>query len=237
MHTQFLANPCRNFQILGVERFVDPQDGREKAVLSNFAAGSVGTLILIDPGSGAGESLELPGDSGAWAVMNYRDERLFIGTCGEYGYLHDLDLRTRTFAPPLRDPAETYIWNLCTGSDGLIYGGTYGGCVLLRFDPAARTLENLGRVSDCPDNLYSRMVYGDIPGHILISCGTADAHLALWSMDTGRAVRFGEPGDTVREMGPDFFSVQRGEDSVFYDIHDSVDLLTRPVVTPKKTRG
>jgi hypothetical protein len=218
MHTETIDQPCHNFQILGIERFQDPLDGREKVVLANFAAGSTGTLVIVDPQTGEGESLELPGDSGAWALHNLSDQRLLIGTCGSYGYLHDLDLRTRRFAPPLRDPDETYIWNLCTGSDGMIYGGTYPGCVLLRFDPQKRELLNLGRVSDDPANLYSRLVYGGIPGHILITCGSAASHLALWSMETGTARRFGEPGDSLREIGSDFICLQRGTDLVFYDI-------------------
>ena len=44
-----VGQPCHNFQILGIARFVDPQDGREKVVLANFAAGATGTIIIIDP--------------------------------------------------------------------------------------------------------------------------------------------------------------------------------------------
>ena len=39
METESLGQPCRNFQILGIGSFIDPVDGREKVVLSNFAAG------------------------------------------------------------------------------------------------------------------------------------------------------------------------------------------------------
>ncbi|MFH1567749.1 MAG: hypothetical protein ABIL09_07085 [Gemmatimonadota bacterium] len=214
-----LGQPCRNFQILGIGRFIDPRDEREKVVLSNFAAGSTGSLVIVDPGTGAGEDIRLPGDSGAWAVLNWRDEKLLIGTCGSYGYLHCLDLATRQWAEPLRDPNETYIWNLCVGSDGVVYGGTYPGCVLLRYHPDEHRLENLGRVSDAAGNLYSRTVYGGIPGHILIACGTAEPHLALWSMATGQARRFGRPGASVREIGPDFVCTQTGDQRDFYDLH------------------
>ena len=65
METESLGQPCRNFQILGIGSFIDPVDGREKVVLSNFAAGATGNLILIDPASGEGEDIPLPGDSGA----------------------------------------------------------------------------------------------------------------------------------------------------------------------------
>ena len=125
MQLHSLGQPCRNFQILGIGKLIDPRDEVEKVVLSNFAAGSTGNLVIVDPETGAGEDIRLPGDSGAWAVLNWRDEKLLVGTCGSYGYLHCLDLVTRQWAEARRDPHETYIWNLCVGSDGLVYGGTY----------------------------------------------------------------------------------------------------------------
>lgn len=218
MNCELLGQPCRNFQILGIASFVDPRDGREKVVLSNFAAGAVGNIVFIDPLTGEGEDLALPGDNGAWAVLNYRDEKLLIGTCAQHGYLHCLDLKSRQWAAPLRDEKEQYIWNLCLGEDGMVYGGTYPGCVLLRYDPQRHALENLGRVSEVEGNLYSRTVYGEVPGHILIACGYAEAHLALWNIQTGKARPFGKPGASVREVGPDFLCTQRGEELDFYDL-------------------
>jgi len=212
-----VGQPCHNFQILGIARFVDPQDGREKVVLANFAAGATGTIIIVDPTSGAGESIDMPGDSGAWALLNYRDERLLVGTCGQFGYLHDLDLRTREWAPPRRDPDETYIWNLDLGPDGMVYGGTYPNCVLLRYDPEKRELQNLGRMSDNTANLYSRMVYCGAPGHVIVACISAEPHLAAWSMETGQASRFGRPGVHVREVNPEFVCTQNGDELHFYD--------------------
>ncbi|MBT7859025.1 MAG: hypothetical protein HN712_01890 [Gemmatimonadetes bacterium] len=217
MQTQLLSQPCRNFQILGIGSFTDPRDHREKVVLSNFAAGGTGNLVIVDPATGEGEDISLPGDSGAWAVLNWQDEKLLIGTCGTYGYLHCLDLASREWAEPLRDEEETYIWNLCIGSDGLVYGGTYPGCVLLQYDPAAHRLENVGRMSQNSANLYSRMVYGGVPGHILVSCGTADPHLSLWNMESGKAHRFGKEGAAVRGVGEGFFCTQTGDEIDTYD--------------------
>ena len=219
-----LGQPCRNFQILGIATFTDPRDHREKVTLSNFTAGATGNLVFVDPQTGEGEDIPLPGDSGAWAVLNWRDEKLLLGTCGTYGYLHCLDLASREWAEPLRDPEETYIWNLCIGSDSLVYGGTYPGCVLLRYDPARHAMENLGRMSDAADNLYSRLVHGGIPGHILVSCGTADPHLALWNMENGETQHFGRPGAAVLEVGDDFICTQTGDQREFYDIR-TFDLL------------
>lgn len=211
-----IGQPCRNFNILGSTIIVDPADGREKVVLSNFAAGATGNLILLDPESGEGEPIPLPGDEGAWAVLNLDDETLLVGTCPRYGYLHSLDLATRTWAAPLRDEGETYIWNLCRGSDGLVYGGTYPGCVLLRYDPARQRLENLGRMSENPDNLYSRYVYA-LPGHILVACGMAEMHLTLWDIERGQRRRFGRPGAQVRAVTDTFICTETDGQLNFYD--------------------
>ena len=217
MTYQLLDQPCRNFNILGIERITDPKDHREKVVLSNFAAGATGNLILLDPSTGEGESLALPGDSGAWALLNLHDRRLLVGTCPDFGYLHALDLARREWLPALRDEHETYIWNLVLGADGMVYGGTYPGCVLLRYDPARHVLENLGRVSSNAGDLYSRMVYGGLPGHLLIACGYSQPGLWLWEIASGVARPFGKPGATVKEINPRFICTELNGQLDFYD--------------------
>ena len=95
MTYQRIGDPCRNFNILGSTTLIDPVDGREKVVLSNFAAGGTGNLIFLDPDTGEGEAIPLPGDEGAWAVLNLDNETLLVGTCPRSGYLHRLDLASR----------------------------------------------------------------------------------------------------------------------------------------------
>ncbi|WP_409342373.1 hypothetical protein [Paenibacillus sp. MBLB4367] len=191
------AEPCRNFCILGTTAFIDPVDNREKLVLSNFSAGSVGNLVLIDKATGEGESIPLPGDSGAWALLAVGDH-LLVGTCPDYGYLHSLNLITRRWAEPLRIESETYIWNFALGTDGMVYAGTYPGCLLLRYDPAAHTLTSLGRVSDNLDNYYSRNVFA-IPNRMLINVGFNKRFVSVWSMADGSYTRLGEDGEAVIE--------------------------------------
>lgn len=216
MSYHLIGQPCRNFNILAAITLVDPLDGREKVVLSNFAAGAIGNLILLDPQTGEGEAIPLPDDEGAWALLNLDNETLLVGTCPRAGYLHRLELRDRTWAEPLSDPNETYIWNLCRGSDGLVYGGTYPGCVLLRYDPAAHRLDNVGRMSANPDNLYSRLVYavGDM---ILVECWSAAHHLTLWDTRTEQARSFGKPGATVKAVTADLICTDSDGHLDFYD--------------------
>lgn len=218
MHAELIGQPCRNFNILGSTRLVDPRDGREKVVLSNFAAGATGNLIFVDPETGNGEAIPLPVDEGAWAVLVLDEETLLVGTCPRGGYLHRLDLRSRSWAEPLRDDGETYIWNLCRGDDGFVYGGTYPGCVLLRYDPVAHRLENRGRMSDVADNQYSRYVYA-VPGHILVECWSAQRHLTLWNLESHEQRRFGRPGAVVKTITADFICTDTNGELDFYDLH------------------
>src|SRR5690606_23301044 len=94
------------------------------------------------------------------------------------------------------------------GSDGLVYGGTYNGCVLLRYDPQNHRLDNVGRASPNRDNLYSRYVYSEIPGKILIACGMAEMHLTLYDLATGTFERFGPANAQVKQITPDHLWIE-----------------------------
>lgn len=213
-----IAEPCRNFNILGMTVFIDPKDGREKLVLSNYVEGSTGSLIFIDTETGKGEALQFPGDTGAWALLFMPEYgRLLVGTCESFGYLHSLDLKTRTWAKPLRHENELYIWNLELGSDGMVYGGTYPGCLLLRYDPGRHVLESMGRVSDNPRDLYSRTVYGGVPGHIIIAGGYDTSFLRAYDIEKQTFFDFGTPGAEVREIKDRFICTEYNGSFEFFD--------------------
>lgn len=234
--SRLVGHPCRNFNILGMTAFLDPKDGREKIVFSSFAAGSTGKLVFVDVESGEGEALTLPGDEGAWALYNLDNQRLLVGTCARSGYLHALELADRQWLEPLRDPKgnETYIWNLCRGTDGRVYGGTYNDCVLLRYDPAAHKLENVGRASPNLKNLYSRNVYSEIPGKILVYCGMAEEHLSLYDIETGGFERFGPASAKVKQISPDYLWVESGSEMLCYSTQTlaEVSLADAPLPAP-----
>ena len=240
-----LGEPCRNYNILAVAAIKDPLDGRPKVVLSSYVAEGTGCLVFVDPVTGQGEQLELPADSGAWALLNDHDERLLVGTCASYGYLHSLDLRSRNWAPPLRVEGETYIWQLCVASDGLVYGGTWPGCVLLRYDARTHQLINLGKVSDVGGNCYSRYVHGYVPGKILIDCGWEECHISLYDLATGNFQRFGEVGESVVGFGPGFLCTRVGEARHYYNIPEleplgqdmAAYLLAQPILPYKSEFG
>ncbi|RAV20904.1 hypothetical protein [Paenibacillus contaminans] len=213
---RYVAMPCRNFNILGHTSVVDPQDGKEKYVLSNFALGGTGTIILIDALTGEGESFELPVGNGAWGIVNWHDEKLVIGTCVEQAYLHVFDLKSRTWAEPLKSFGEEYFWQMTLGSDDKVYGGTYPGCSLMQYDPATHTLKNLGKVSGNEKNLYSRPVWGEAPGYIFVSFGFDTNGLKAYRIEDGIFSDFGEPGATIKEINEQFICTEANGVMAFY---------------------
>jgi hypothetical protein len=211
------GTPCRNFNILASTVVNDPKDGREKLVLSNFAAGQTGNLIFIDTLTGEGESVELPGDEGAWGLVNWKDEKLVVGTCPKFAYLHCLDLKTREWADSIKSEGEKYFWDMTLGSDGKIYGGTWPGCSLVCYDPEQHTLTNVGRASDNLKNQYSRPVNGKLPGYILLAGGYDVPFLKAFHIESGTFHDFGTPGFVVKEVQDTFICTSKGEELEFYD--------------------
>ncbi len=231
MQVEYLGQPCRNFNVLATTAVVDPCDGREKVVLANFVAGGTGNLILVDPVTGNGESIPLPADEGAWAILELGDGQLLVGTCPRYGYLHRLDLQSRRWAQPLSAEGEHYVWNFCRGADGAIYAGTYPGCSLLRYEPHRHQLENLGRVSDVKENMYSRRVLA-AGQWVLIECGRAESHLSAWNTTTRTWQRFGPPGARIEEANDRFIHIATDDVSIIYDVETLKPLYNVTSTTP-----
>ncbi len=189
-----LTKPCRNFMVLKTVGFTDPRDQKAKFAFAAFANFVSGTLFLIDPKENTAERYPLPCDNGAWAILNYHNETLLLGTCTEHGVIHRFDLATRTFAEPLSIGSESYLWNMVEGADGMVYAGTYPGCILVRYDPKTHTYQELGRASENEKNLYTRYVapYGD---DILVDYGQAENGTVVYSPAKGRFLTPDETGD------------------------------------------
>ncbi|WP_149241866.1 hypothetical protein [Dyadobacter sp. 32] len=211
------GKPCRNFNILANCSLTDPYDQREKFVLSNFAEGETGSIILIDTLTGKGENFVLPVGAGAWGLVNWHNEKLIVGTCTEQAYLHVFDLKTRQWAKPIISEKESYFWQMGLGSDDKVYGGTYPGCALTRYDPATGLFTNLGRVSGNPKNLYSRPVYCGAPGFVFVWYGFDTPGIKVYDIKKETFADFGQPGDTVREVNDRFVCLDNKGKLSFYD--------------------
>lgn len=216
MRYRYLTDPCHNFCILAGTAITDPSDGREKLSLSNFVDGGTGNIILIDRETGEGTSVPLPGDEGAWALFQLANGSLLVGTCGQYGYLHRFDLTDRTWDTPLRYGKEQYIWNLSMASDGMVYGGTWPGGLLLRYDPKRRTLESLGNPSGNTGNLYLKDVSGRLPGYVIASSGMSDTRLYAVNTANGVSVAFGEQGAVFEGIQNGLIRTKAGDRTEFY---------------------
>lgn len=217
---KYLGQPCRNFNILATTVIIDPYDGQEKFVLSNFAEGETGSIVLIDTQTGKGENFLLPSGAGAWGLVNFHNEKLIIGTCTGQAYLHVFDLKTRKFAEPIVSKGEAYFWQMALASDDKVYGGTYPGCTLTQYDPKTHTFKNLGKLSDNPKNLYSRPVMGGTPGYVFVWYGFDEAGVAYYDIKNERFGKIGNPGDTLKETNEEFVCLENNGKLTFYSAKD-----------------
>ncbi len=192
--TRYLDKPCRNFCILSAEPFTDPRDGLAKFAVVSFVNFANGVLYLVDPRGNTAESYELPADNGAWALHNHRDRYLVIGTCAEGAYIHRFDLAARCFDRSVQVEGETYVWDLVDGGDGYLYGDTYSGCKLFRCDPEGMTVEDLGRVSPNPKNLYTQNLRV-LPGYVLVDALQAERGTWVYRQSDGRLLPLAQAGE------------------------------------------
>ena len=214
---EFLAAPCRNFNFLAAKTILDPLDGKNKYVLSNFAGNETGSIIIIDPITGKGENHMLPIGAGAWGLVNWHNEKLIIGTCTEQAYLHVLDLKTRKFAEPIISPNETYFWQMALAADDKIYGGTYPGCTLTQYDPKTNLFRNLGKLTNNPKNQYSRPVYANKHGYVFVWYGFDTSGVKVYHIAKDVFEDFGNPGDTLKEVNDDYICLENKGKFFFYD--------------------
>jgi len=234
MKWETVSKPCRNFCFFNEQKVYDPRDGGEKICFSSFSDADNGVFVLLDTDTLAEERYGLPYDSGAWAVIQLpEDHSLLFGTCPHDGAAHRFDMKSRTWAGSVKAD-EKYIWHFAAGSDGHIYGGTWPGCVLLRYNPKDGTLVNLGKTTDNPDNNYSRHVYGQIPGKIYIDNGCASTEIAAYDIATGvfdyhfldgaSVVDIFDPYIIVRDKN-DMYQAVKPDKTRVYDSFVSLDVF------------
>ena len=228
MKVKKLAQPSRNFCMFnGLVIPEDPKDGREKYVAASYVAGGIGRLVFIDTHSKEGEALSLPDDEGAWALWYLPEkERLLVGTCANYGYLHSLNLRTRTWDKSLRLD-ETYLWNFVQGKNGHVYASTYPGCILADYDPETHTLTSTGHVGTVEKNLYSKNILANADGNIIANAGYEIQQIFIYDVDKKEYIRVGEDGDYAFAVSGRVILAENKEKNEyrFYDAytHESVE--------------
>ena len=232
MKVDFLGTPCRVFAFMGAEYIpADPKDGKEKYAIGSCSGGNDKMqIVLFDPETMRGESLEVTGDSGVYALLYLPDyERLLVGTVGSYGWVHALDMKTRTWMESLRIDGEYYVWNLTRGGDGKVYGSNWPGCILYCYDPETHTLTSAGRVSKNPDNLYSRMVYTLPDGNILISVSMKELETHVFDVKTRQFRQVFEPGEYADSVEGGLIITRKSDGKRYVYDAATFELLDGPV--------
>jgi len=161
---ELLGQPCRAKNILSTCMVKDRATGREMFVLADMNENSHAELLFIDFKNNTGKAYRAPAGAGSWALKEVPGDRLIVGTFYD-GVFMVFDLNKMQFVKVADFPGETYIWNLAMGSDGRVYGGTYGGGKLGALDLSNYTVEDLG--APAPPNLYCRQVSELPDGRIL----------------------------------------------------------------------
>ena len=230
MKVEYLESPCRAFVFMSSEHIpTDPRDGKEKYVLgATSAANHKGHIVLIDPDTLEAEDITIPEGTGLWALLYLPEyERLLVGTCGYCGWLHALDLKTRTWMQSLCLEGELYIWNLVRGGDGKVYGSNYPNCIVYCYDPENHTLTSAGRAGSNPKNMYSRLVHALPDGNILVSVGLTEKETHLFDVKTRQFRQVFEPGEYADEVADGVIITQRNGQKFAYDA-ETFELLEGP---------
>lgn len=225
---KLLGSPSRNFCILGRTRINDPKDGREKLVLSNYASGKTGTIIIIDPETDEGEQITLPNDNGAWAILNMNDEYLLIGCCMTYGSIHTFDLRQRKFIATQNIPGENYIYSFVKASDGNAYCGTFPGCQLIKYDMKTHKAESLGCATTRSSNLYSRRLLSDVGGSglIAVDCVMDGSEVAVYDIYKKEFIQHID--GSLGRVSPDILEVKGKNGPRYFDRRTFAELNEAP---------
>ncbi len=163
-----LGQPCQARNVLAGRVVVDRATGRDMLVLSNMNENAGAELIFIDPETNSAKIYRAPAGAGSWALNEVPGDRLVVGTFYD-GRFMVFDLNKMEFIKVSEFPGESYIWNLALGSDGRVYGGTYGGGKLGALDLDTYEVEDLG--APAAPNMYLRYVSALPDGRILCQFG------------------------------------------------------------------
>ena len=121
----------------------------------------------------------------------------------------DVTARDWTFHGIPVPGASAYL-RLIEGPDGLIYGGAYGTCHLVSFDPGTRQMRDCG-VMD-PEQKYLHHLAYDDAGWIYCGIGTARCNIVAYNTATGQHVQLIDEAE--RKIGT--ASVSLGPDGKVY---------------------
>ena len=142
-------------------------------------------MIAIDPANGNSEVFHnpVPGEYGARNIAIGPDGDVYLGSLPHAHFLR-VDRRAHRMIDLGRpSPLEEYIWDVAFGADHRLYGVTYPGCRLVRYDPATGKSEDLGKMDSTEKD--GRWIVGGRDDFMYIGLGTAKANIAVFNIKTG----------------------------------------------------
>jgi streptogramin lyase len=183
-----LGTPLADVLLLG--GVVAPGPGGKPA-LWNVSTGKPAYLNAIDPATGEQlVSAPLTGADGGWAVTATADG-VYAGTYGPTPHLYRWQAGAGDVAENLGLPlaGQTFIWSLTSDPDGMVWGGTFPGGKVFRFDPATKSYTDFGQM--IAGQTYVRSI---ACANGKVYAGTyASAHIAELDPQTGAVVQLPKP--------------------------------------------
>ena len=161
---ELIGQPVRAKNILAAQVAVNPNTGRDIAILSNNNEGSGGEIILLDVDSGDAMVFKTPAGAGAEGLTEVPDHRFALGTFYD-GHVMVFDLKSMQFLKSQQFAGESYVWGFAMGNDGRAYFGTFPGGRLGALDLSDYSIADLG--APAPPNFYLRAVVPNSDGRIL----------------------------------------------------------------------
>lgn len=155
--------------------------------MTSFNSAGLGQLIRLDYVHDAAKAWTLPAGIGSWGILGGQDGRIYLGSYNE-GKLLCFDPKTELWVPLPQASKEFrknefIICDLAQAPNGDIYYGTYPGAHLVRYDPHAGTVTDLGRAAD--EN-YLRQVTPTPWGTVLASVGTRKSRIVAYDVKTSK---------------------------------------------------
>lgn len=159
----------------------DPE-GAERPKVYAVSSGKTATLYVIDVQTGRIlQSAELEGTTHTWGVAVAPDGAVYMSS--SQGYLHRWrpgEDKAENLGKPI--PGESFVWRLACDEQGRIYGGTYDGGKVFRYDPVEGIFRDYGRMTD--SEKYARSIAAG-GGAIYVGVGTQRARLYEVDAESG----------------------------------------------------
>ncbi|MDQ1257109.1 MAG: hypothetical protein QG656_1711 [Candidatus Hydrogenedentes bacterium] len=186
-----LGIPVMKAGLMGVLVGPGPVEGTERIYFNFRQDGGKLFLVAVDPETDAAEQYNSPVGSGAWGFITGPDGRIYLGTHegpdpGDSGQILAFDPKHPEKGIEIvgrPSETETYLWMFTVGTDGKIYGCTYGNAKLVSYDPKTGALADLGRMDDT--QLYTRSICTGPDGRIYIGVGFGQANLVVYDPKKG----------------------------------------------------